>query len=87
MTGCDKIVEEILEEARQAVRTKLDTAEQKAAAVAAEGRRNAQEQAATILAEGLEQEEGIRRAARLGGRAPGCATPSSRIAGGSWTPP
>ena len=35
MTGCDKIVEEILEEARQAVRTKLDTAEQKAAAVAA----------------------------------------------------
>ena len=64
MTGCDKIVEEILEEARQAVRTKLDTAEQKAAAVAAEGRRNAQEQAATILAEGLEQEEGIRRAAR-----------------------
>ena len=32
MTGCDKIVEEILEEARQAVRTKLDTAEQKAAA-------------------------------------------------------
>lgn len=51
MTGCDKIVEEILEEARQAVRTKLDTAEQKAAAVAAEGRRNAQEQAATILAE------------------------------------
>ena len=45
MTGCDKIVEEILEEARQAVRTKLDTAEQKAAAVAAEGRRNAQEQA------------------------------------------
>ena len=64
MTGCDKIVEEILEEARQAVRTKLDTAEQKAAAVAAEGRRNAQEQAATILSEGLEQEEGIRRAAR-----------------------
>ena len=64
MTGCDKIVEEILEEARQAVRTKLDTAEQKAAAVAAEGRRNAQEQAATILAEGLEQEKGIRRAAR-----------------------
>ena len=70
MTGCDKIVEEILEEARQAVRTKLDTAEQKAAAVAAEGRRNAQEQAATILAERS-----------------GCATPSSRIAGGSWTPP
>ena len=75
MTGCDKIVEEILEEARQAVRTKLDTAEQKAAAVAAEGRRNAQEQAATILAEGLERPRS------------GCATPSSRIAGGSWTPP
>lgn len=87
MTGCDKIVEEILEEARQAVRTKLDTAEQKAAAVAAEGRRNAQEQAATILAEGLEQGRGASAAPPARRPRSGCATPSSRIAGGSWTPP
>lgn len=64
MTGSDKIVEQILEEARQAAAEKLEEAQRQAEEMAAEARQNAELQAQTIEAEGREQEESVRRAAQ-----------------------
>ncbi len=63
MAGCDKIAEQILEEAREAARQRVDEAKATATARIEEARHKAQEQADVVRADAKEQGQSLIRAA------------------------
>ena len=62
-TGCDTIIAQILDEARQAGAIRLAQADEQAARLAAEARETAADQAEAVLSEGKTEQESILRAA------------------------